>query len=103
MRRVAGYLGVAVPEGTWPVLVEAAGFEAMRREGAAIMTRATSMLQGGSDRFFHRGGLGRWRGVFREEDLALYDAKLAAALPPPARRWVAEGRLQAGDPDRLPD
>jgi aryl sulfotransferase len=100
MRRVADHLGVAVAEETWPALVEAAGFKAMRREGAAIMTRAVGMLEGGADRFFHRGEVGRWRGVFREEDLALYEAKLEATLPPACRQWLAEGRLRAGDPDR---
>jgi aryl sulfotransferase len=100
MRRVADHLGITVPDETWPALVEAAGFAAMRRDGAAIMTWVSTILDGGMDRFFHRGEIGRWRGVFREEDLALYEAKLEATLPPACRQWLAEGRLRAGAPDR---
>ncbi len=103
IRRVADYLGIPVAPSVWPALVEAAGFAAMRREGAAIMTRAAGMLQGGSDRFFHRGGGGHWRGVFRDEDLALYDAKTGAALPPGCVAWLAGGRARTGDPRGAPE
>jgi hypothetical protein len=46
----------------------------------------------------HEGTSGRWRGVFREEDLALYDAKVEAGLPPACARWVAHGRRSSADP-----
>ena len=73
---------VAVPADLWPALVEAAGFAAMCRDGAALMGSVAGMFRGGAARFFHQSTKGRWRGVFRAEDLALYDAKLRADLPP---------------------
>jgi hypothetical protein len=98
MRRVADYLDIHVSPDIWPRLVEAAGFKAMRRDGATLMGAINAMLQGGSDRFFHKGTNERWRRVFREEDLALYDAKVEAMFSPACARWVARGRLEAGDP-----
>lgn len=91
MRRVADFLHITVPANVWPTLVEAAGFEAMRRDGTVLMDRLAEIFEGGSKRFFHRGTNERWRGVFREEDLALYDAKLREMLPPDCARWVAAG------------
>jgi aryl sulfotransferase len=91
MRRLADFLGIAVPPGLWPALVEAAGFGAMRRDGEALMGSVAGIFRGGAGRFFHAGTNGRWRGVLREEELALYEAKIEAALPPACARWVAHG------------
>ena len=101
MRRVAGFLGIPVPPDAWPGLVEAAGFGAMRRDGEALMGSVAASFRGGAARFFHAGTNGRWRGVFREEDLALYDAKVEAELPPDCARWVAHGRRSRADPRPL--
>ena len=101
MRRVADFLDIRVAATTWPVLVEAAGFEAMRRDGEALMGSVAASFQGGGGRFFHKGTNERWRGVFREEDLALYEAKAAASPLPrmPRLGWPtaddAAGALSA--------
>jgi aryl sulfotransferase len=91
MRRLAGFLGISVPPDRWPGLVEAAGFGTMRRDGEALMGGMAGIFRGGAGRFFHVGTNGRWRGVFREEDLALYEAKVGSELPPDCARWVAHG------------
>jgi aryl sulfotransferase len=92
MGRVAAFLGISVPSDAWPGLAEAAGFEAMRRDGEVLMGSVATMFRGGAGRFFHRGTSGRWRGPFRAEDLALYEAKVAGTLPPACARWLAGGR-----------
>jgi aryl sulfotransferase len=92
MQRVADFLGVAAPADRWPGLVEAAGFAAMRRDGAVLMGNVAAMFRGGAGRFFHQGANGRWRGVFGAEDLALYDTKVAAELPPACALWLEHGR-----------
>lgn len=92
MRRVANFLGIEIIEELWPAMVEAAGFGAMRRDGDKIMGRATARFRRGSGGFFFKGTNNRWKGVFRAEDLALYDAEMAR-LPPTCARWLAEGRL----------
>jgi aryl sulfotransferase len=93
MRRVADFLGISVSPEVWPQLVEAARFEAMRRDGAVLMGSVAATFRGGSSRFFHKGTNERWRGIFREDDLLVYDAKVRAKLSPACARWVAHGRL----------
>ncbi len=97
MRRIADFLQIEVAADLWPQFVEAAGFEAMRRDGETLMGSVAASFQG-SDRFFHKGTNERWRYLFREEDLALYDAKVKANLSPACARWVASGQLSTGDP-----
>jgi len=98
MRRIADFLEISVGPELWPRLVAAAGFEAMRRDGDTLMATTKLMFEGGAERFFYRGSNERWRGVLHPEDLALYDWKLKARLPPGCAAWVAQGRLAAGDP-----
>lgn len=93
MRRIAIALGIAVHEELWPALVEQAGFAAMRKNGSELMGTVAGIFDRGAERFFHRGGSGHWRGVFREDDLALYRRKLTAALPPDGADWLQHGRL----------
>jgi aryl sulfotransferase len=97
MRRVADFLGIAVPAEVWPALVEAAGFGAMRRDGAVLIDRLADIFEGGSRRFFHKATKDRWRGLFRGEDLFLYEAKAGALLAPDCARWVAGGRSGAAE------
>ena len=92
MRRVADFLGISVPAALWPALVEAAGFDAMRRAGDTLMGRARAIFRDGAATFFHRGETGRWRGIFRDDDLALYAAK-CARLPPGCARWLEVGSV----------
>jgi aryl sulfotransferase len=48
MRRGADFLGIAIPTKLWPDLVQAAEFEAMRRDGGAPMGNVATMFQGGA-------------------------------------------------------
>ena len=98
MRRVADFLGITVEHDLLPALVEAAEFEAMRRDGTALMGSRAGQFSNGADRFFHKGTNERWRGVFHNEDLSLYKAKAAAILSPACAQWLSAGRLKAGDP-----
>jgi aryl sulfotransferase len=101
MRRAADFLGIPVRPDAWPRLVDAAGFDATRRDGEVLMGSVAASFQGGAARFFHEGTNGRWRGVVREGDLALYDAKVEAELSLACARWVAHGRRSSADPRPL--
>jgi aryl sulfotransferase len=102
MRRIAAFLSIETPEALWPQLVEAATFETMKRNGAALIPLASKAFEGGSNRFFFKGTNGRWRDVITAEDLALYD-QVAARMTPGLTRWVEQGRLGAGDPRTAPE
>jgi aryl sulfotransferase len=102
MRRVAAFLGIPVDEAIWPSLIGAAGFGAMQAEGDQLMPQTRAMFAEGSRRFFNKGTTGRWRGVLTDDDLALYEAKVASAFTPGLRAW-AEGGRAGGAPRAMPD
>lgn len=100
MRRIADFLNMEIGEKIWPSLVEAAGFEAMRRDGDAVLGKAAQQFRGEGQTFFNKGENERWRGIFRDADLALYERKAALAFTPECAAWLANGRFScpAGDP-----
>jgi aryl sulfotransferase len=99
MRRVADFLNINISSTVWPALVKAAEFEAMKKQGAEIMPGVSKIFAEGADRFFNKGINGRWRGVFDQEDLDLYDAKLKATLPTACIKWLEFGRQGATNPE----
>lgn len=103
MRRIAGFLDIEVDDGLWDALVDAATFEAMRKDGDKLMPQARATFEGGSSRFLFKGTNERWREVLTGEDIALYEAKAAKEMTPACAAWVARGRLEAGDPRTLAD
>lgn len=96
MARVADFLEIRVAPQLWRELVEAAGFEAMRRDADTLMADVASLFNHGSQGFFFKGCNERWRGVVADEDLELYEAKVAALLSPDCAYWIAHGRQGAG-------
>lgn len=96
MRRIADFLDIDIPESLWPELVEAAGFDAMKKTSSALMPGAGNVWKGGGNTFINKGTNKRWEGVVREEDLARYDAKVAAEFSPSLAAWCEHGRLKAG-------
>lgn len=98
MRRISAFLDIPVDEALWPTLVEAAGFESMKKAGADLMPGAEMSFQGGHDTFLNKGTNGHWRSELTAEDLALYDQRVEAELSPGLAAWLADGRLATGDP-----
>jgi aryl sulfotransferase len=97
MRRIAAFLGIETPAALWPRLVEAASFEAMKRDGPILLGPLGALFEGGSDRFLFKGSNGRWKDELSAGDLALAD-KLVERFSPGLRSWVQNGRRVAGDP-----
>jgi aryl sulfotransferase len=92
MRRIADFLDIRIDEALWPSLVEAAGFEVMREQGDTLAPMFRTAFQDGARSFFNRGVNGRWRDVFRPQDLAAYEQVVAATLPPDLAAWLEYGR-----------
>ncbi|HWA88897.1 MAG TPA: sulfotransferase domain-containing protein [Rhizomicrobium sp.] len=103
MRRIASFLGIDIAERIWPGLVAAANFEFMREHGATLMPRAALSWDTGHERFLNQGTNERWQGVLSADDVAAYEARVARELSPQLARWVAMGRLKAGDPREAGD
>jgi aryl sulfotransferase len=98
MRRIASFLEIDISESVWPGLIEAAGLEAMRKNGDKIVDFAAALWDGGSSRFLYKGTNGRWQDIVAKADLAIYDDRVKAAFTPTLARWAESGRLVAGDP-----
>lgn len=101
--RVARYLEIELAGVVMDEIVAAAGFEAMRAQGEALMPGAENAWVGGAKTFLHKGVNGRWRDVYAQADVAAYEAKLAAEFTPALAAWLEKGRLGAGDPASSPD
>jgi aryl sulfotransferase len=95
MRRIAEFLGIEVAEDLWPQLVEAAGFEAMKRQADELMPGAKNTWEGGGNTFLNKGTNGRWRDVFTPDDLAAYDRQVREMFEPELAAWIEHGRLGA--------
>ena len=103
MRRIADFLEIETPPTLMRQLVDAATFEAMRRDGDALLPRMGEHLDKGADRFLNKGVNGRWKDLLTSEDLARYDALIRRKLTAAHARWIEQGGRVAGDPKALPD
>jgi aryl sulfotransferase len=87
MRRLAGLLGITVPEEIWPGLVRAATFEQMRANAGRLAPDPAGVLK---DRpaFFRRGSPGSGREVLSAAELAHYQERAAQLAPPDLLAWL---------------
>jgi aryl sulfotransferase len=103
MRRISDFLEIDTPSDRLAALAEAAGFDAMKASGDALLPKLATYFDHGSQRFLNKGSNGRWRAVLTEADLALYDAVFRRKVSPACADWLEHGRLGAGEPRALPD
>lgn len=103
MRRISDFLEIATPEDKLAELAAAAGFEAMKRQGAGILPELGEFFDRGHDRFLNKGVNGRWKDILGEADLARYAALARERLSEAAAAWIENGRLAAGEPRTAPD
>lgn len=86
MRGLAGQLGIAVREETWPALVRAATFEGMR--GNADMLVPTAGIFKSNAAFFRRGTSGAAREILSDEEVAAYHERTAQLASPDMLAWL---------------
>ena len=77
--------------GVWPAVVERCTFEAMR-EGERRLGKVDMIFEGGLKSFVFKGTNGRWCDVLTADELAAYERRVAAMLPPDCAAWLAAGR-----------
>jgi aryl sulfotransferase len=102
MKRIAAFLGIETPAALWPELVEAATFEKMKNDGAALLPGIENAVRGGHQTFINKGTNGQWRDVLTKDDVARYRGRAAAELPPGLNDWLERGR-QGCDPKAMAD
>ena len=102
MRRISAFLDNPVDEAIWPSLVEAASFEAMKRDGDALLGNLERRFEGGHHSFLNKAVNGRWQGEVDPEDPGpLAAEKIEAALSPDLIAWLEGGRAATGDPREI--
>ena len=89
MRRIADFLEISITHHILTRLAKGASFEEMQKVGDTLIPLTTKNFINGSDGFFNVGKSGRWKGVFEEDDLRLFNEKLSA-LPESYIRWMFE-------------
>lgn len=93
MRRLAGRLGIEVPEDRWPELVQAATFEQMRRRADEVVPDSTHRVWRDNRRFFNRGTSGQWRELLDESGLRRYEARVRQIAGPELSDWAHQGPI----------
>lgn len=91
MRRIAGFLDIAVPEDRWPAILEHCSFDWMKAHATQVAPLGGAIFDGGGESFINKGTNGRWRDVLTADDVALYEKMARARLGPDCARWLAEG------------
>lgn len=97
MKRIGTFLGIDTPDALLSELAEAATFDKMKSDGAAILPGIEMAFKGGHETFLNKGTNGRWKGVLTEADIAMYRARAAEELPAGLNDWLEHGR-KGGDP-----
>jgi len=92
MRRLAGRLGIAVPEPAWPGLARAAAFDRMRANADQFVP-AGGILKNNTG-FFRRGRPGAAREILSENEIAAYRTRVAQLAPPDLIAWLHQGQGQ---------
>jgi aryl sulfotransferase len=100
MRRVAGQLGFAVAEETWPSLIAAARFEAMRARSDELAAEVDQGLWRDNSLFFRHGEVGRWRTRLSDDSQDLYAAVTRSRYDGAVLDWLERGSA-AGDPKTM--
>ena len=89
-RRIAAFLDIHVSDEKWPAVVERCTFESMKSRADEI--GEFKLFEGGSKSFLFKGTNDRWKGELTDDELAMYDKRVAELLPPDAAAWLEQGR-----------
>ncbi len=96
MRRIADFLDIEVSDAELERMAGSASFESMRKDAAVLIPEMAKNFEGGALRLVNKGQSGRWRGLYDEADVALFDTKLRSAVPDAYADWLLVGRIAGG-------
>lgn len=95
IRRIAGFLDIAIDESRFPAIVEHCGFDYMKAHAAKSAPLGGVFWDGGAATFINKGTNGRWRDTLTPEDCARYEAVAREQLGDDCARWLATGERPA--------
>jgi len=97
LTRLATALGIACSPERAQALAPEASLARMRERASEVAPSASEKNWKDTRQFFRKGALGEWRERLGPAELAAYDARVAALVPPDLATWVHHGR-QSADP-----
>jgi hypothetical protein len=99
--RLARRLGIPCSLERARALAPEASLARMRERSAEVAPSASQGNWKDARAFFRSGGAGEWRARLSPDDLAAYEARVAALASPDLGAWVHAGRIGSGiDPER---
>jgi aryl sulfotransferase len=95
MRRLARFLGIDVPDDSWPAVVDRCSLDEMR-SAAAATGGLVERFEGGAESFFNKGTNGLWVDVLSDEQLGRYRRHVSEGLDSQTADWLEHGSLALG-------
>jgi aryl sulfotransferase len=92
IRRIAGFLDIAIDETRWESIVAHCGFAYMQANAEKFAPRGGSGFDGGARSFIYQGTNGRWRDALSAAESAAYEATARRELGAACAAWLATGR-----------
>lgn len=89
--RMTKLLDISHPPAVLNSLVEAARFQNMKANADRFAPAGGKGFFRSDTGFFDSGSSGKWEGQLSEDELAAYDAVMAAHLTPAERAWIERG------------
>jgi aryl sulfotransferase len=93
IRSIADFLGCAIPEERWPLILEHCTFDYMKENAERVTPLGGAIFEGGAKVFINKGVNGRWRDVLTAEDSAAYEQVAREKLGEECAAWLATGAL----------
>ncbi len=91
IRRIAGFLDIAVDESAWPAILEHCSFDYMKANATKTVPLGGVFWDGGAQTFINKGTNGRWRDVLSAEDISKYEQRALEELGRECAHWLATG------------
>jgi aryl sulfotransferase len=91
IRRIAGFLGIAVDEEILPRIVSHCTFQYMKANATQVAPRGGATWKDGAATFINKGTNGRWRDRLTAADITSYEQRAVAELGPDCARWLSQG------------
>jgi aryl sulfotransferase len=103
MRRIANFLDIDITDSELSRMAGSASFDSMRKNAEVLIPEMAKNFEGGALRLVNKGQSGRWRGIYDESDVELFDGKLRSAVPDAYADWLISGRIAGSgvDPSRM--
>jgi hypothetical protein len=96
LTRLGSALGIEVAAERATALAAEASLSRMRERAEEVVPNASLGTWKNTQAFLRAGSSGEWRERVTDDDISLYEERVAALAAPDLARWTHEGRLRSG-------